>query len=614
MMAVAVNKGVLAIDRVFSLPRAYGMCLLSASYNGLNMELHMQCPACHTESLPGQKFCGSCGHKIETECTQCGASNPPAHRFCTRCGHNLGASGTIDLVRSGLIAEVDSKAQALLGHLAEEMTGKPFSWFVARQDLALFYSHWNALLDCGESQVLELALNHKKGRQVYALVACALEEQSTAQVPLVRLSLSDITERRLNLDRLQQQQDLLHLIFALADEVRTVSGAHLDMAIGDALKKISLFTRSDRSFIFTINRQTRRLEPRYQWRQPSRSKRGATSRGVSLSMLKRCIIRLRRERAYIVEDVAKLPPAERYELLAWHQADLGAVMCHLIYASKRPIGIIGVAQYRGGAQWSPDCIALVKLFGQMVSDLLPQAAQPSVTRESHGRPQPNRATGADNKAEASSKAIQSAPSPGRDHERQTDLESSEQKVPPKHPRPLPDTVRPMLLEKHPAGQPRDLQTVFTRDDGLVLLTCPHCGGQEAVSTAQFEKLGNAVKVLCACHKRFSAVLEKRRAYRKSVRLEGFFTIAGEYGPNDTKGSIWGPMVVRNISKTGLQFHSKRVDLIRPGDQLMVRFNLDNSNRALIHKLVEVISIRDQQIGCRFKGADQYDITLGFYFM
>ena len=132
--------------------------------------------------------------------------------------------------------------------------------------------------------------------------------------------------------------------------------------------------------------------------------------------------------------------------------------------------------------------------------------------------------------------------------------------------------------------------------------------------AQFEKLGNAVKVQCVCHKRFSAVLEKRRAYRKSVQLEGFFTIAGEYGPNDTKGSIWGPMVVRNISKTGLRFHSKRVELIRPGDQLMVRFNLDNSNKALIHKQVQVISIHDQQVGCRFQGADQYDITLGFYFM
>jgi PAS domain S-box-containing protein len=582
------------------------------------MESRMLCPVCHTESQPGQKFCGSCGHKMETDCSQCGASNPPAHRFCTRCGHNLGSAGTIALVRSGLIAEVDSKACALLGHLSEEMTGKPFSWLVAREDLALFFSHWNALLESREKQVLELAMNHKKGRPVYALVECTFEEQSATQVPLIHLNLSDITNRRQSLDRLQHQQDLLHLIYALADEVRTVSGAHLDAAISDALKKICLFTRSDRCFIFMINRQARRLEPSHQWGQPSRSGGSAKSRGVSLSMLKRCIIRLRRERAYIVGDVAKLPPAERYELLAWHQTDLGAIMCHLIYDCKRPIGIIGVAQYRGGTQWSPDCMALVRLFGQMVSNLLPQAATAPIRLQGRGRPRPVRAEakriGAGNGAGSSSPAAHATASPAIGHEYPSDPESLEQKSQPIPPRPLPETGRPMLLEKHPAGQTRDQRTVLARDDGLVLLTCPHCGGQESVPTGEFEKLGNAVKVLCTCRKHFSAVLEKRRAYRKSVQLEGFFTIAGEYGPNDTKGSIWGPMVVRNISKTGLQFHSKRIDLIRPGDQLMVRFNLDNSNRALIHKQVQVVSIHDQLVGCRFKGADQYDITLGFYFM
>ena len=146
------------------------------------------------------------------------------------------------------------------------------------------------------------------------------------------------------------------------------------------------------------------------------------------------------------------------------------------------------------------------------------------------------------------------------------------------------------------------------------MTCPHCGIQESVALGQFGKLGNAVDVECPCRRRFTAVLEKRRAHRKSVHLEGFFTIAGEYGPNDTKGSIWGRMIVKNLSKTGLRFFSKRVELLHPGDTLMVRFNLDNSNNALIHKQAQIVSINDQEVGCRFQGADQYDITLGFYFI
>ena len=172
----------------------------------------------------------------------------------------------------------------------------------------------------------------------------------------------------------------------------------------------------------------------------------------------------------------------------------------------------------------------------------------------------------------------------------------------------------MQMERISSDRSYDRQTVFPRDDGLILLTCPNCGLQESVSPHRIEALGGAVNVRCSCHKHFTAVLEKRRAYRKKVHLEGYFTISGEYGPYDTKGSIWGPMVVKDLSKSGLRFHSNRIDLVRPGDSLMVRFNLDNSNQALIHKEAQVISIRGHEVGCRFKGADQYDITLGFYFI
>jgi hypothetical protein len=47
---------------------------------------------------------------------------------------------------------------------------------------------------------------------------------------------------------------------------------------------------------------------------------------------------------------------------------------------------------------------------------------------------------------------------------------------------------------------------------------------------------------------------------------------------------------------------------------MVRFNLDNSNKALIHKAARVVSVTDNEVGCRFEGTDSYDITLGFYFI
>ncbi len=579
----------------------------------------MQCPVCHTNNQPGQKFCGACGHKLVKDCTQCGATNPPDYNFCGRCGHNLATAGSITLLHSGLIAEIDQKAAVLFGIPKEEMAGKPFTLFVAREDLAVFFSHWNELLGTGAKQSIELALKHKTGKKICVVIECTFEKSQTVQTQLIQLNLNDVSNRRLALEQLQHQQDLLHLIYALAENLRTVSDRHLEATISDALKKICLFAKADRCFIYSINRDRKRLEICHQWCQPSCSVASTKSKTVPLAMIKRSIVRLRRERAYVVGDISKLSASERYELLAWHHADLGAAMCHLIYTRGRPIGIIGLSKNQTDGEWSDDCIALVKLFGQIVSNMLPLAA------EENKSDKPANTLGADNlgRSKIPTADISQAPKRGdvrRLNDTKKNLTAAQgtkdngRKASPGVMKPLPDTSRPMQFDKMTGDGPLDRQTVFPRDDGLILVTCPHCGIQESISMAQFDKIGNAIQVRCSCRKRFAAVLEKRRSYRKSVKLEGYFTIAGEFGPNDTKGSIWGLMVVKNLSKTGMRFFSKRVDLIRPGDNLMVRFNLDNSNKALIHKKVEVISIHDHEVGCRFKGADQYDITLGFYFI
>lgn len=578
----------------------------------------MDCPACHTSCQPGQKFCGACGHKLQKGCSHCGATNPPGYHFCGRCGHNLAVSGALALMRSGLIAEIDQKAAALIGNQKEDMTGKPFSLYVAREDLPVFFSHWNELLSTGTTQTVELALRHRKGHKIYVQAECGVEENPVQAFELVHLRLSDVSARKMALNQLQYQQDLLHLIYTLAENLRTVSKHHLGSTMTDALKKISLFTKADRCFVYSINRSMKRLEIYQQWCQPSSPAGRAKFKAVPLSMIKRSIIRLRKEHVYIVDDVSRLAPAERYELLTWHHADLGAVMCHLIYSRGQPIGIVGTARNQTNEPWSEDCIALVKLFGQIVSDLLPLPSEADSKKTSAKTPAANGFPFTDlhlndlgpTRPEGNSRQPQHAK-----HPKPTQvMQKNHRTTPAEDVKRLPDVGKPMQLKLLTADKPQDQQTVFQRDDGLILLTCPYCGIQESVTNAQFQKIGNAVQVQCSCHKQFAAVLEKRRSYRKPVQLEGYFTIVDETGTNNAKGSIWGLMTVKNLSKTGMRFYAKQVDLIHPGDLLMVRFNLDNSNQALIHKKVEVISINGNEVGCRFKEADQYDITLGFYFI
>lgn len=579
----------------------------------------MDCPECKAIISPGQKYCGACGHRLEKECARCGASNSPGYKFCSQCGSSLTASGTVSLARSGLITGVDQKVIELLGHPPGQMKGKPFTLFISRADLVVFFSHWNELLSTSKKQFFEIALKHREGKSIYVRVECIIEEPSKAGPGEVRIFLEKIDSARRISEQLQRQQDLFNLIFSITDNIHTVSEKHLDRTIEDALKKAGLFTGADRCFVFGINRVLKRLEMIHQWRGASAvpSEKSAPYKSVPLARIKRAIVRLLQQRVYVVDNVDELTPSEHEELREWYQADFGAVVCHLIYAGKRPIGIIGAIKNEPLPQWSAESVALLKFLGQCIANRMPVGhliGKPDAARSYSQQKGPSgqqMAAGVNTSQEVIDFNKKRHQLPETRGDSSAGFGDAGKSVRPSN---VSNTARPMLLEKLSGRKITDQQPVHLRDDGLVLLACPRCGLRESVLLNQFEKLGNGIAVKCSCSKQFAAVLEKRRSFRKPVQLDGYFTLAGDPGPAEAGGSIWGSMMVLDLSKSGLRFRSDRAGLMRPGDRIMVRFNLDNSNHALIHKPAKVISINGDQVGCRFEGADQYDITLGFYFI
>ena len=159
-------------------------------------------------------------------------------------------------------------------------------------------------------------------------------------------------------------------------------------------------------------------------------------------------------------------------------------------------------------------------------------------------------------------------------------------------------------DKNPSGQER--KPVFAGEDGKFVMTCPRCGFQDTVSAKLFEVMGSAVRAQCPCGRRFRIIRELRRSFRKNVRLEGYFAQALDNGNKLSPGEVWGSMVVRDLSRSGLKFTCHNAGRLRPGDRLQVRFNLDNANQSLIKKSVIVKSVPDEAAGCPFHGTSSLD--------
>jgi hypothetical protein len=153
---------------------------------------------------------------------------------------------------------------------------------------------------------------------------------------------------------------------------------------------------------------------------------------------------------------------------------------------------------------------------------------------------------------------------------------------------------------------KDIIAAHVDSNDMVIITCPECGLIKKTSVSKFKNSKHKISTRCHCGKRFDLQLNFRSSYRKNVNLPGLFMVLSP------KTSHWCEMSVRDISRTGVGFKNMDSVIVKRGDTVRVKFNLDNGKKTLIDKKVVVKIIKDQYVGCEFKDLALEEKELGFY--
>lgn len=122
----------------------------------------------------------------------------------------------------------------------------------------------------------------------------------------------------------------------------------------------------------------------------------------------------------------------------------------------------------------------------------------------------------------------------------------------------------------------------------------------------FRKFRNVAKNLRLLLKEEKQATEQRQYYRKGVRLPGHF----EHREKHTSGDA----LIESLSLSGVGFTTLDKHDLTKNDILSIRFQLDDSRKTVINRLVRVQYIRGRYIGCQFTDQKSYDSDLGFYLM
>jgi len=166
----------------------------------------------------------------------------------------------------------------------------------------------------------------------------------------------------------------------------------------------------------------------------------------------------------------------------------------------------------------------------------------------------------------------------------------------------------------------DFQKVFVRQDGTAVIQCPNCGKIKVVSAIKL--IGkHRFKVKCTCGSTFGVEIDFRQTYRKKTDLDGYVVklFSEKKQPQllyESKTTDSNPLNCKiiSISRNGMTLTTVDKHGIKIGDDIKVKFTLDNSASTEFEKKAHVKWVQDNYIGGEFFETYKHDVTLAFYFL
>ncbi len=151
--------------------------------------------------------------------------------------------------------------------------------------------------------------------------------------------------------------------------------------------------------------------------------------------------------------------------------------------------------------------------------------------------------------------------------------------------------------------------VFVDQKGVAALKCPLCSLEKSTRVnsqgIREKNIRDNCIVRCKCQTRFAVTLEFRRDFRKLTNLTGEYICL-------PKGKTRGILKVINLSESGFGLEVTGSNQLKMGDELLVLFNLDDTNGTLIEKTARVRFVKESYIGCNFIGSSPLGKALGGY--
>ncbi len=159
----------------------------------------------------------------------------------------------------GLILETNLTAANLLDVARGALINQPISRFIFKEDQDVYYLHKRELFETGKPQAYELKMRKRDGTVFWAHLA-SITLSDADGVPICRVALSDITERKLRDEELKAIKDSLSAEVAALNNLHAISTQfirqdNLQSIYHEILKAAIVMSHADKGSIQVLDKE-----------------------------------------------------------------------------------------------------------------------------------------------------------------------------------------------------------------------------------------------------------------------------------------------------------------------------------------------------------------------
>lgn len=525
-------------------------------------------------------------------------------------------TGQIIILSNGLIVETDSISAELFGNPQTTLSGKPFTLYIHRDDLVDWFVHRNALFTTQKTQSFEIKLLRNNRSDFRAKLDCTYITHGKQNTDGMRVAIRDYTNRRQTLDHLEHEYNQNQIIQRITTDMIRCPAREIDAILIRELKTLAIFADVERAYFGVIDEKNASFTLTHEWRVSETGQLRPPKRSIPLNDLPGLKRAFEEKNELLVKKVEGVSQFWNDDLKWIHMAGTQSFAYFPVQVLPLIHGAIGYDSTNEKRIWKKAFTQLYQFAGQAFLNALLRKKDEAIWLKQN------------QKAMESTLSVLTGP-------KKKTADQIEENVATEHDVPLiieassgdmfeifdvtgNGEYQVNETEWQYAKAPESSEDSKAQDvrvvDDRVLITCPRCMRQDYQEPNDFKAIGKSVLATCPCRFQFELKSEMRLFYRKAVDLEGVFVRTK--GLNFTSDSInySGKARITNVSKRGIGFNTEGPNNLSAGDQVRIKFTLNNNSRSLITKHVLIKGVNDYYAGGEFVGADRHDITLGFYLM